>query len=403
MRSLIEEINQRIDAINPAEYGKRRNFINGPVTELSPYISRGFISTKYVLNSLKLKGFTSFQLERLEQQLLWRDYFQRVYQQHPNLANENVKNNPSHFVSNQLSEAIVNAQTGIYAIDEGIQRLKADGMMHNHMRMYVAMLATNIAKTHWKAGADWMYYHLLDADVASNYLSWQWVCGAFSSKLYYANQENINKYSGINQSNTYLDCDYEDFPSLKVPEIFSNRISLAYLENKKFDLDLTSLEFDSQSNLKLFFPKNSGDHSSKFNLNDWLTQVKSLNSNEKLPVYTIYNLDVNWHNQPNNPKVLLIDTDLLSAYPMSKNTIDFILKLSAEFSNLVCFVGNWTDFSGYLDQVNRQVKCVFKEHPTNQHYQGVCENRDWIDPEITKYYPSFFGYWKAYEKSSRKK
>jgi len=385
MSKLIEQINQRIDAINPMEYGKRRNFINGPVSELSPYISRGFISTRYILNALKAKGYSMFQLERLEQQLIWRDYFQRVYQHHPELSYENVKNTPTHMKFNQLPDAILNAQTGIEAIDLGLNRLKQDGMMHNHMRMYVATLTTNIAKTQWKTGADWMYYHLLDADIASNYLSWQWVCGAFSSKLYYANQENINKYSGINQSRTFLDCEYEDFATLKTPDIFSNRLD--------WYSDL------SQENTHL-----QKGHSSmgKQTVSEWESLVKSQNNAINLPIYTVYNLDIHWYNNSENPKVLLLDTDLLKAFPMSEKTIDFIMKLSSEFSNILCFVGNWNEFQNYLNQVNPEIQCVFKEHPTNRHYQGIGEERDWIAPEITKYYPSFFGYWKTYEKNYRK-
>ena len=35
---------ERINAISPIKYAKTRNFINGDVTYLSPYISRGVIS-----------------------------------------------------------------------------------------------------------------------------------------------------------------------------------------------------------------------------------------------------------------------------------------------------------------------------------------------------------------------
>jgi deoxyribodipyrimidine photo-lyase len=130
--------------------------------------------------------------------------------------------------------------------------------------------------------------------------------------------------------------------------------------------------------------------------------VKSQNNAINLPIYTVYNLDIHWYNNSENPKVLLLDTDLLKAFPMSEKTIDFIMKLSSEFSNILCFVGNWNEFQNYLNQVNPEIQCVFREHPTNRHYQGICEERDWIAPEITKYYPSFFGYWKTYEKNYRK-
>ena len=47
--STYAEILQRIRAIDPVKYGSSRNYINGAVTYLSPYISRGMISTKFIL------------------------------------------------------------------------------------------------------------------------------------------------------------------------------------------------------------------------------------------------------------------------------------------------------------------------------------------------------------------
>jgi deoxyribodipyrimidine photo-lyase len=46
------EILQRIRAIDPVKYGSTRNYINGAVTYLSPYISRGIISTKLILSEV---------------------------------------------------------------------------------------------------------------------------------------------------------------------------------------------------------------------------------------------------------------------------------------------------------------------------------------------------------------
>ena len=40
----------------------------------------------------------------------------------------------------------------------------------------------------------------------------------------------------------------------------------------------------------------------------------------------------------------------------------------------------------------------FKEHPTTKHYQGICEERDWLFPRVDGYFPSFFGYWKKCER-----
>ena len=48
----------------------------------------------------------------------------------------------------------------------------------------------------WQLGAQLFYNHLLDADIASNTLSWRWVAGLQTSgKKYIANRENIMKFS----------------------------------------------------------------------------------------------------------------------------------------------------------------------------------------------------------------
>jgi len=71
---------ERIDAIDPLKYGKTRNFVDGDVSYLSPYISRGVISTKQVLDHVMAKGYTILKIESFVKELCWRDYFQRVGQ-----------------------------------------------------------------------------------------------------------------------------------------------------------------------------------------------------------------------------------------------------------------------------------------------------------------------------------
>ena len=75
--------------------------------------------------------------------------------------------------------------------------------------MYIASLCCNVAKSHWKLPAQWMYYHICWMEIGEvMLLSWQWVCGSNSHKLYYANQNNINKYCHTTQTNTFLDIEY---------------------------------------------------------------------------------------------------------------------------------------------------------------------------------------------------
>ena len=187
------KIIDQIESIDPVNYSKNRNFIDGSVTKLSPYISRGLISTKYVFEKILERNIPFWKVEKFVQELCWRDYWQLIWKQKGNLIDADLKRIQDGVSNHSLSKALIDGNCGIKAIDNSINELYDTGYMHNHNRMYLASIACNVAKSHWLNPARWMYYNLLDGDWGSNALSWQWVCGSNSNKKYYANQENINK------------------------------------------------------------------------------------------------------------------------------------------------------------------------------------------------------------------
>jgi len=85
--------------------------------------------------------------------------------------------------------------TGVPVIDQAVRQLYFSGYVHNHARLWLASYVVHIRKVHWRVGADWMYSHLLDGDVASNDLSWQWVAGTGSSKPYLFNATNVTLHA----------------------------------------------------------------------------------------------------------------------------------------------------------------------------------------------------------------
>jgi deoxyribodipyrimidine photo-lyase len=119
-------------------------------------------------------------------------------------------------ISEQLPRAIAEADTGLVVIDDCINALKQNGVMHNHARMWLAGISCNMAGTYWREPARWLHYHLLDGDLASNTLSWQWIAGTFSHKQYLANQSNIDKYSKTQQPGSWLDVPYEQFDDFAI-------------------------------------------------------------------------------------------------------------------------------------------------------------------------------------------
>ena len=72
------QILQKLDLIKAVEYAKNRNFIDGDVSKLSPYISRGVISTKQVFEYVMAQGYPFYKIEKFIQELTWRDYWQQI-------------------------------------------------------------------------------------------------------------------------------------------------------------------------------------------------------------------------------------------------------------------------------------------------------------------------------------
>ncbi|TVR77984.1 MAG: deoxyribodipyrimidine photolyase [Chitinophagaceae bacterium] len=347
---------EKIEQIDPLKYGKTRNYIDGAVTYLSPYISRGVISTKMVLESVLKREFKLYEIETFVKELCWRDYFQRVGQVKD--LNKEIKHLRQDFLNYEIPESIVNGKTGIEGVDRAIHQLYKTGYMHNHCRMYTASITCNIGKSHWLHPAKWMYYHLLDGDWASNACSWQWVAGVNSHKQYYANQENINKFTRTGQTNTFLDEAYEQIKEMEVPtELLSTQ---KFLPETKWP-EIPAVGVDR---------------------------------NKPTFIYNYYNLDPLWHKEEEGNRILLIDPQFFSDFPISEKCVDFMLALSKNIPDIQVFRGSFES----LANTYQLEKIYFKEHPLNYGYKGIMEERDWISENISGYFPSFFSYWKKVNK-----
>jgi deoxyribodipyrimidine photo-lyase len=58
-----------------------------------------------------------------------------------------------------------------------MRQLRAEGWMHNRVRMVVASFLIKDLHIGWWHGAAWFMAHLRDGDIAQNQLNWQWVAG----------------------------------------------------------------------------------------------------------------------------------------------------------------------------------------------------------------------------------
>lgn len=77
----------------------------------------------------------------------------------------------------RLLQAWQRGQTGYPIVDAGMRELWATGWMHNRVRMVVASFLVKHLRLPWQRGAEWFWDTLVDADLASNTLGWQWSAG----------------------------------------------------------------------------------------------------------------------------------------------------------------------------------------------------------------------------------
>jgi deoxyribodipyrimidine photo-lyase len=280
---------------------------------------------------------------KLIQELAWRDFFQSVYLSKGQAIFSDLKYPQLNVISEDLPQAILEATTGITAIDTAIKKLYSAGYIHNHERMWIASIVCNVASTSWLTGAKWMYHYLLDGDVASNMLSWQWVAGSFSSKKYYANQENINKYSGSKQFGTFLDASYEGLNEINVPQILQNRSKLSL-------------------KTKLSIPEKY-QYGSKNKAN--LTIITKNTINNKL-------------SSEDSDCILHLDIDEQKLFPISQARLDFLVSV-IEMELPTCKI-----LLASTEEMSRI---------SGKYTEVTQPKQDRMFPLLTNYYPSFFKFW----------
>src|SRR5690606_24744609 len=69
-------------------------------------------------------------------------------------------------------------RTGYPMVDAGMRQLWRIGWMHNRVRMITASFLIKHLLLSWQTGEAWFWDTLVDADLASNAVNWQWVAGS---------------------------------------------------------------------------------------------------------------------------------------------------------------------------------------------------------------------------------
>ena len=344
---------------------------------LSPYVTAGVISQKRIVEIL-LKKFTIFDLKEYIFELAWREFFYSVWEYKGDKIFEDIKNPQQGIVSQGVPKSVLNAQTGIKSLDNQILELKETGYMHNHARMWTASVVCNYAGSPWIDGAKWMYYYLLDGDLASNTLSWQWVCGAFSSKQYWFNQDNVNKYSGFEQKGTFADRPYRDFPIAYVPKVLDQKEILSFetiyppLDQKyEFEInkEVLSVNLYSVDNLEI--------------------------EKDRILLVHPWSLDVNQITNFKGEKIFFIDKSFFNDFAISEQRLNFYFALAKNIPDMKICIGNYDSILIKLKNSN----VYYVGHPMVKHWRGVCLDSEKMFPELKgREFGSFFGFWKKAER-----
>ncbi|MEQ1539141.1 MAG: FAD-binding domain-containing protein [Sphingorhabdus sp.] len=185
------------------DYASGRNVDRGPldrsnVSALSPYIRRRMITEEEVVRAVLAQH--SFQAaEKFIQEVAWRTYWKGWLEMRPEMWTRYQTELAALVADLTYNSALirrhqkaVEGRTGIDCFDVWVDELLTYGWLHNHTRMWFASIWIFTLGLPWQLGAAFFERHLLDADPASNTLSWRWVAGLHTrGKHYVARAENI--------------------------------------------------------------------------------------------------------------------------------------------------------------------------------------------------------------------
>ncbi|MFK7863826.1 MAG: deoxyribodipyrimidine photo-lyase [Pseudohongiellaceae bacterium] len=153
------------------------------VSRLSPHLHFGEISANQVwLTAMAQAGNApENEIEHFQRELAWREFSYYLLYHFPTISNQNLYSQFDRFPwlkDDQSLQRWQRGETGFPLVDAGMRELWQTGYMHNRVRMIVGSFLVKNLLLHWLEGARWFWDCLVDADLASNSASWQWVAGS---------------------------------------------------------------------------------------------------------------------------------------------------------------------------------------------------------------------------------
>ncbi|CAA7617685.1 Deoxyribodipyrimidine photo-lyase [Magnetospirillum sp. LM-5] len=147
---------------------------------LSPHLAFGEISPRQMWHAIQARP-ASPGAETLLKQLGWREFSRHLLARHPDLPDRPLDRRFARFPWRDSAAdfaAWSMGRTCIPIVDAGMRQLWTTGWMHNRVRMIVASVLVKSLMIPWQQGQAWFWDTLVDADLANNAASWQWVAGS---------------------------------------------------------------------------------------------------------------------------------------------------------------------------------------------------------------------------------
>ncbi|OCW58878.1 cryptochrome/photolyase family protein [Hoeflea olei] len=165
-------------------YAERRDIPGKPTTSgLSPHLATGEITPAQIIEALSQSDAPAAPDDRskFRKEVGWREFAWHLLVNDPDLVTSNHNPKFDDFPWSDNAAALAAWQkgmTGYPIVDAGMRELWQTGWMHNRVRMVVASFLTKHLLIDWRQGEAWFWDTLVDADPASNAVSWQWVAGS---------------------------------------------------------------------------------------------------------------------------------------------------------------------------------------------------------------------------------
>lgn len=184
-------------------YAGMRNHVregHGNVSRLSAAIRYRLLLEDEIIEETLAEN-ALYAVEKWVQEVCWRRYWKGWLEMRPDVwkqwrrrVNALRETLPREVLVR--AEAVEMGESGVACMDGIARELIETGYLHNHARMWWASFWIHVERLPWELGADVFFRHLLDADPASNTLSWRWVAGLQTAgKTYLVRLSNVEKYA----------------------------------------------------------------------------------------------------------------------------------------------------------------------------------------------------------------